>query len=138
MNVILDTSIIVSDFHMKSVNFKMLFDYSKKIPFEIFIPEVVYDELKNKYKEQFEGYLISYEKSISKIKSLLLGRNMDFLSFDIDLQVESYVDYLDGMLKNKRFTLLPYPKTTHKNIVMHELSRKKPLLNDAKIWADLG
>lgn len=136
MNVILDTSIIVSDYYMKSANFKILFDYSKKIPFEIFIPEVVYDEVKNKYKEQFESQLISYEKSISKIKPLLLGRNIDFLSFDINLQEESYIDYLDDMLKNKKFTLLPYPKTTHKNIVLHELSRKKPFKSNGSGYRD--
>ena len=57
MIVVLDTSIIVRDFFMKSSKFRILFDYSKKIPFEIFIPEVVYDELVNKYKEKLMEYM---------------------------------------------------------------------------------
>ena len=96
---------------MKSSKFRILFDYSKKIPFEIFIPEVVYDELVNKYKEKLMEYIASYDKSIIDIKTILNYPNLEYLSFDVDEQVGFYIDYLDNMLNSKKFKLIPYPVT---------------------------
>lgn len=62
MNIILDTNIVVSDFYMKNANFRLIFDFSKKVPFDVCIPEIVYDEIFFKYREMLSDKLIAYQK----------------------------------------------------------------------------
>lgn len=137
MQVILDTNIIVSDLYMKSSKFRLLFEFSKKIPFDILIPEVVIDEVIHKYSEMFKKQLLIYEKSISQLKPFLYGRNHDFLTFDITMQEESYRDYLNDLVKNEKVKLIPYPETKHKSIVLHELSGKKPFKDSGAGYRDM-
>jgi len=136
MDVILDANIIVSDFYMKSVNFRLLLEFSKKIPFEIYIPEIVLDEVLNKYREMLENKLIAYKKSIAQLSTLLPSSHYDFLDFDLEIECENYKDFINEKFKERRFKLLPYPQTPHKDIVTHELSRKKPFKSNGSGYRD--
>lgn len=80
---------------MRSSKFKFLFEFSKKIPFDILIPEVVFDEVINKYSEMFEKQIMVYDKSIIQLKTFLYGKGIDFLTFDIAMEVENYKDFLN-------------------------------------------
>lgn len=126
MDVILDTNIIVSDFYMKSENFRLLFDFSKKVPFEIYIPEIVYDEVLIKYREMLEDKLIAYQKAIVQLRNFLVCSDYDFLNFDLEMECENYKDFVDEKITKGKLKIIPYPRTLHKDIVAHELSRKKP------------
>ena len=137
MQVILDTNIIVSDFFMRSSKFKFLFEFSRKIPFNILIPEIVYDEVINKYTEMFEKQIMVYDKSVLQLKPFLYSKNVDFLAFDIEMEVENYRDFLNDLVKSEKIKLIPYPKTSHKNIVLHELSGKKPFKENGAGYRDM-
>ncbi|MFZ2538812.1 MAG: PIN domain-containing protein [Oscillospiraceae bacterium] len=136
MDVIIDTNIIVSDFYMKNANFILLFDFSKKVPFDVYIPEIVYDEIFSKYREMLSDKLISYQKSIVQFKTLLASSDYDFLSFDLEMECENYKDFVDEKITKGKLKLLPYPKTSHKDIVAHELSRKKPFKSNGSGYRD--
>lgn len=125
MQVILDTNILVNDFFMKSSNFKILFEFSKKLPFDIIIPEVVEDEVANKYSEMLESQYIEYIKAVQKMKSFFKSQNLDFLLFDTEIEVQNYKEFLRELVERKKVKTLPYPKTSHKSMVLHALSRRK-------------
>lgn len=135
--VYIDTNIIVSDFYMRSSKFRFLFEFSKKIAFDILIPEIVFDEVINKYSEMFEKQILVYDKSIAQLKPFLYGRGIDFLTFDIAMQVDSYKDFLSDLVKTGKIKLIPYPKTAHKSIVLHELSGKKPFKDNGAGYRDM-
>ncbi|MDF2655302.1 MAG: hypothetical protein K0R19_1776 [Bacillota bacterium] len=135
MHVILDTNIIVSDFYLRSPNFRLLFEYSDLLPYDIFLPEVVYDEVLNKYSEFLKKYVIEYEKSISQLKPLLIEKKK-FRGIDINKQYESYKRLLDDNIETKRIKLIPYPKTSHKKIVADELARNKPFKQNGLGYRD--
>lgn len=136
MDIILDTNIIVSDFFLKSANFRLLFEYSKKIPFEVYIPEIVLDEVLTKFHEMLEEKYILYKKSIAQLNPLLPSSHYNFLDFDLEVERENYEDFIKDKIKDGKLKLLPYPKTTHKDIVMHELSRKKPFKANGSGYRD--
>jgi hypothetical protein len=137
MQVILDTNIIVSDFYMRSSKFKFLFEFSKKLSFDILIPQVVLDEVINKYTEMFEKQFMVYDKSVIQLKPLLYGRNIDFLTFDSTMVIDEYKGFLNDLIESKKIQLIPYPKTSHRDIVLHELSGKKPFKENGTGYRDL-
>lgn len=136
LNIVLDTSIIASDFFMKSSKFRILFKYAEKVPYDIYLPEVVYDEVLNKYQEMFQKQMEIYEKALAQFNPLLQGKNYDFLGFDIDIEIENYEYFLKDQIKKNRLKLLSYPKTSHREIVRHELSRKKPFKSNGSGYRD--
>ena len=135
MNVILDTNIYVNDFKMKSVPFDILFKYAKAIPFQIYLPEVVYDEILAKYRERLIEKWTIVEKENRALSGLLISQ-LPKISFDIDEAVAKYKLYLDTIIKNERIRLLKYPKLEHKSIVHSILNREKPFKENGTGYRD--
>jgi len=50
MNVILDTNIYVQDLLMNSASFSLLLDYLNKTGSKIIMPQIVYQELAERYR----------------------------------------------------------------------------------------
>lgn len=135
MNVILDTNIYVNDFKMKSGPFDILFKYAKAIPFQIFMPEIVYDEVLTKYRERLiEEWAIIEKKNqtLSRLLTFSLGK----IGFDIDKAVVGYKEYLDTIIKNEKIRLLKYPKIEHKLVVQSILNREKPFKDNGEGYRD--
>jgi predicted nucleic acid-binding protein len=54
MKVVLDSNIIIADFWMQSPNFQVLLESSKKGNIDLMIPELVMDEVLNKFNQRIE------------------------------------------------------------------------------------
>ncbi|HWY36561.1 MAG TPA: PIN domain-containing protein, partial [Nitrosopumilaceae archaeon] len=65
MKVVLDSNIIIADFWMRSTGFKILFEKAKKGEIELYIPQVVIDEVTNKFCQQVVQWKVDIEKIVS-------------------------------------------------------------------------
>ena len=54
MLIILDSNILIKDFYMRKANMQLLRKFGKVI-----IPEIVYDEVRNKHRERLEAALVA-------------------------------------------------------------------------------
>ena len=127
MLFVLDSSILCSNFHMTGPSFEIL----RRIG-TIVIPEIVYDEVCNKYRE----LLVKHKESLFKVTndiSRLTQKDIK-ISFDesmIEEEYKKYVDILDMFIIESGMTIPePYPQIKHKDIVARALQRKKPFKSD--------
>ena len=61
MNLFFDTNIFVSDFRMKGNAFRIFLSSVGRIGVNVYIPQIVYDEVLNKYKEELDDVASKYE-----------------------------------------------------------------------------
>lgn len=127
MIVVLDTSILVGNFHQTGPEFEVLFGAFDAIEqFRVVVPEVVIDETVAKFREQVaEDYRKA--KAASEKLARLIGN--DRATLDIPLTLPSDALYrakLIDRLSQARCDVASYPQVGHKEIVARELSREAP------------
>lgn len=136
MKVVLDSNIYIHDFKMRSMDFNILFKYSKIVPFEIFMPRVIYDEILNKYKETIEKTLTDYNKEKYKLNQLLISYEVGTVNINIDVILQDYREYLDDVIEKNKIKILEYPKVSHSTIVNAILKRERPFKNNESGYRD--
>ena len=123
MLIILDSSILCSNFHMTGPSFEIM----NKIGI-IVIPEIVYDEVCNKYHEHLIKLKESLDKTVNDINKMTKrGIALPFDNSSVAEEYQKYVSFLDMFIIESGMTIPePYPDIEHKDIVARALQRKKP------------
>lgn len=134
MKIVLDTNIICQDYFFEKPHFRVLFEGAFAVPLSIHIPEVVFDEVVNRYKEDLEASLESFNKS-SRILSTL-SKVEHKTAINVSDKVANYKKFLKHYFKERKVELIPYPDITHKKIVERDLARKKPFKRDGSGYRD--
>jgi len=138
MKIILDTNIIHQDYKMTGQRILKLFEASKKLGYELMIPEVVIDEIINQYRCEIETVHNTYIKSLSQIRKLTDTKNK--APYDTPLFVEDecneFMAAFIQRIQDLGITIMPYPKVAHKEIVFKDLNHRKPFRNDSKGYRD--
>ncbi len=136
MKIILDTNIITKDYSLQGGRILKLSDAAKKLGYEVFVPEVVVDEILHQYREEL---LEAHHKYLKGVRSLArMGYEVktatenDFIEKEIDKKGQEYLE----RLKELGIKVLPYPSTKHNAIVHKELFGKKPFANSQKGYRD--
>jgi len=133
MVIILDTCILCSDYHMKGSYFHLLFDYIKKTKSSLIYPEVVVDEVKNKYKEKIEKYNNEYENAYNNLNKLSINKNDSIIEVNlVKTIVKDYNIYFNNRVRENNIVITKYPKISHKKVVKRALDRKKPFSEDGQ------
>lgn len=141
MLIIFDTNIIVSDFQMKGTNFQVLFENVRRTGDRLAIPQIVIDEVLNKFKEKIKEHQINLDKNKNEVKRFT-GRDLPItitpeLSEEL---LEEYNVYLNGVIQEKTITILPYPQVPHEYLTKKAIEKKKPFsekgngYRDSLIW----
>lgn len=134
MKIIIDTNIFCQDFYLEKPHSRTLLEGCGLIPAAIHIPEVVFDEVGNRYKEDLEKAITEYESACRHLSALIkneIGKN-----YDATQLVEQCKNYLAMQLKERDIELVPYPNTPRKEIVQRDLARKKPFKRDGSGYRD--
>lgn len=142
MIVVLDTNIMVQDFWFRSLNYKTFIEGMKLVPVYLKIPEVVFDETINKYREILSEKYREYEKSIEKLNKMFLN-DKQFPVFPFEIEMNNYQSYLGILLSSMGCEYLAYPEIDHRLVVKNILERRKPFRNgddgyrDFLIWQSI-
>lgn len=144
MKVVLDSNIIIADFWLQSTNFKLLFESAKKGDVKIYIPEVVLDEVVNKYGKRLKD---SQRKIDSELKTHnKLSREQEknpITQKKIEKSVLEYQKHLQQVIKENSIEIIKYPKTDHKFLANKAINKLKPFnanekgYRDSLIWENI-
>lgn len=137
MKIVLDSNIIMADFWMESTNFTILFESAKNGSIEIYIPEVVIDEVKNKYSQRLLKSKTDIKTELNKFNKLS-KQNIGEILIDqnIDDAIKEYDKHLDKIIKDNKIQILPYPKVSHKFIAEKAMKKTKPFNANEKGYRD--
>ena len=69
MNIVFDTNVIFGDWYLNGPNMVLIETFIKSQKLKLFIPEIVVQETKNRYRKEMEALLINWNK---KGKALLI------------------------------------------------------------------
>lgn len=138
MKVILDTNIIFNDFHLKGAKIKSLCESVKLTGDTVHIPKVVVDESINKYREKIQECKSAIDKAMSNFKRLageVVGDNFMYEEFMYE-ESKQYADIFKKRLRELGINIIPYPSTSHQELVKRDLARKKPFQETGKGYRD--
>lgn len=137
MKVILDSNIIISDFRLSSPDSKILLEASKKGDIDLYIPEIVLDEVYNKFEERLDEAKSRLDKETNIIKRLTTAKIIEnFSEKDIKKEVEEYKNHIQNLIKDNNVKLIDYPQTSHKDIVKKAIKKLKPFNSGEKGYRD--
>lgn len=137
MKIVLDSNIIIADFWMKSTNFELLFERAKIRDIQIFIPEIVLDEVINKYSQRLLKSLreVSSElKTFNKLSKETIKQPIE--QKVIDKSIKNYQKHLLKLVKDNNIMVLKYPKTDHKYLAKKAMLKLKPFNSNEKGYRD--
>ncbi len=136
MKIILDTNVITKDYSLQGGRILKLSDAAKKLGYEVFIPEVVVDEIIHQYREELQEAHHRYLKGVRSLGRMgfevKTATEDDFIEKSIEDKEKKYLKRLNEL----GIKVLPYPSTKHNDIVKKELFGKKPFANSQKGYRD--
>ena len=138
MKIVLDTNIIFSDFHLKGAKINGLCESVKSTGDSVYIPAIVVDESINKYREKLQECKSKIDKSISDFKRLT-GKDIGGSSISdefIAKEANEYAVLFKKQLRKLDIKIIPYPSTSHQELVKRDLARKKPFQESGKGYRD--
>lgn len=137
MKVVLDSNIVIADFRMKSNSFKILFESAKQEKIEIFIPEIVVDEIFNKYYQRLKKSKTNIESEITTYNKLTqLKKESDITDTEIDIAIDNYKKHFKKGVSENSIKILPYPETEHKFLAKKAMLKLKPFNSNEKGYRD--
>lgn len=138
MKVVLDTNIIFSDFHLNGAKIKDLCESAKSIGAILYIPAVVIDETINKYCEKIQDCKTKIDKYFSDFERLT-GKKIELTQNSLDVitkEKEEFIKYFEVQIRRLNLEIIPYPSTSHKDLVSRDLARKRPFQESGKGYRD--
>ncbi|MBP1672772.1 MAG: hypothetical protein H6Q25_587 [Bacteroidetes bacterium] len=137
MKVVLDSNIIIADFWLVTTNFKLLFESAKKGDVIIYIPEVVLDEVVNKFSKRLEDSVRIIDSELNAFKKLTREKEKNPLTKAmIDKSVSTYQKHLLKIVKDNSIIVIKYPKTEHKFLANKSINKIKPFNSNEKGYRD--
>ena len=129
---------------MSGTAFKLLREGLHLIPADLKVPEVVVDEVVNRFREDLEKARVGAAKAEAALGRLLPEPlQQPSKSIDVAHQTEEYRKWLVSALQDFSAETLPYPEVPHKKIVERDLQRRSPFkrngagYRDSLIWENV-
>jgi predicted nucleic acid-binding protein len=136
LRIVIDANIFCGDYYLRGSNFRVLLDGLTLLPGTLAVPEVVIDEVVNRYREDLEELILKERDTRAAVSKLLSDpKQAQPLTIDVSNQTQSYREYLESSI-NRVGKILPYPNIAHKKIVERDLARRKPFKRDGSGYRD--
>lgn len=137
MKVVLDSNILIADFNLQTPNFTVLFESSRNKRIDLFIPQVVFDEVVNKYEQQISKMYSEIRTQIRKYNKLTLNSFENPIQSDsIQNAVNEYKEKIKNIFEENAITILPYPDVDHAVLARKAMQNKKPFNSNEKGYRD--
>jgi len=144
MIVILDSNIFCADYWLARTPFRVFLDGFRTIPAELKAPEVVVDEVVNRYGEDLRDAEANLRKSGRLVRQLLgKAENSSERETAVESKFATYKEWFVERLQSVGADILPYPTVSHKSVVQRDLFRRKPFnregagYRDCLIWENV-
>lgn len=133
-HIIIDTNVVHLDYQLTGVRITGLCSSCERLNHRVFIPEVVIDEMVKQYRDEVNECTEQINNALNKLKK----RNVQIQlqSIDSALITSGYERKLRDRINILGIHVIPYPKTTHKEMVARELNRRKPFKDSTKGYRD--
>ncbi|MDB5123691.1 MAG: hypothetical protein JWP94_1820 [Mucilaginibacter sp.] len=137
MKVVLDTNAIFGDFNFKKPTAKILLEELKNGNLDLYIPEVVFEEIVNKFRQRLEKAQKDIESELDTITDFTTEPQKSPLEKDfVDRSVDSYRQRLTELFAKYNVTVMPIPETDHRFLVKKAMLKKKPFNTNEKGYRD--
>lgn len=137
MKVVLDSNIIIADFWLESTNFRLLLESAENGDIEIYIPEVVYDEVLNKFKQRLEKSRTTIKSELQKFKrNSKKSIDTPIDKDSIEKSISEYENQLKKIIKKYKIKILEYPNINHKFLANKAIHKLKPFNANEKGYRD--
>ena len=137
MKIILDTNVITKDYQLQGGWIVKLGDAAHKLGYEVFVPQIVIDELFHQYRIELDDAFGKYQKGLRMLNRLGLKNLKDATTQDYVSQTcEEKQAFFMQRLNELGVKVLPYPKVAHEIIVAKELCGQKPFVSSQKGYRD--
>lgn len=145
MNVVLDTNILFSDFHLMGAKITVLCTSIDVINGCVCIPEIVIRETVRKFGDELTEAQKKADKALddyARISKMPVYAN-PITDAKIKTLIADYEKYLRSRIDKLGIEVLPIPTTPHEELVSRDLAIKKPFsrkgtgYRDALIWENV-
>ena len=137
MKVVLDTNAIFGDFNFKKPTTRILLEEIKKGNLNLYIPEVVQEEVINQFRQGLEKAQGNIRSGVKSIRELTGGQIADPLSeYFVAQSIAEYRGRLVAIFKEHDITVIPIPETDHRFLVQKAMLKKKPFNTNEKGYRD--
>lgn len=127
MKIVLDSTVIISNFFMSGPTFRLFKWFIDIHNPKLIVPQIVLEEVKNKYREIAHSKISSVLSSIDNINShLQIDIETSFNIGDLDDKCSHYNQLLDDALSSINANIISYDHIPQSDIVDRDLSRKRP------------
>ena len=131
MRVLLDTNAYFGDWYLESTAFRVFLDRLPRMDGLMIVPEIVFDEVVNKFGEEIRTLDQIGAKYDAKYNDLLGEKEWDLSTSDVDGSVARYRKQLPTLFPLQQYwRLTPYPSRPHSEVVRRALQRRRPFNDD--------
>lgn len=141
MFIVIDTNILFKNFRLNNISSQLVLNHLDQTQHTFCIPEVVYLETINKFKEELRNEIVKTRKGLQSIHKLTdvwhQIRDSDFAN--VDKAVKDYENYLIELAQRfnrikLNFPLIPNIK--HEEIVNRAIKKEKPFSESGRGYRD--
>lgn len=127
MKIVFDSTVLIKDFHMSGPSFRLFEWFLSNREATLVVPQIVLEEVKNKYFERCQDYFETTTKALRKLNGILdQGFSIPLNSYDLQGYHEIYCERLSKKLKDLNTDIPDHEDIPHKDIVLRDLSRRLP------------
>jgi hypothetical protein len=137
MRIVLDSSVLVSDFSLNGQQFRVLREAGARIVSGIFVPEVVVEETVRVQRRELQKALEAFQKAQTRLVKLS-GRGSEATAGLVSIQDEekSLRRRITELCDGSGGGILPYPKIGHSEVVARDLAEKHPFSDNGTGYRD--
>ena len=137
MNIVLDTNIIYADFKLSGTAFRIFFEGVRRTGTNVFIPQVVIDEVVTNYEEKVNTLITDLKKLQRNAKRLTNAFEDGLSNTQSSVQIiDEYRTELLDRLNEEDVQILGYPEIAHESIVKRDLQRRRPFKTNGAGYRD--
>ncbi len=136
MDIVLDTNIIRSDWHLKSKEFDILEDYLKKTDSSFVLPKIILEEIKGLFKRELKAEYDVIAKASSNLNHLLKEELANELVLDFESSTEFYAKRLIRRMDLTSNKIIDYNNDFLPELVQRAIMKSKPFKDEDRGFRD--
>ncbi|MGI9301457.1 MAG: PIN domain-containing protein [Gammaproteobacteria bacterium] len=135
MIAVLDTNILMKDWRLSGLHFRLLFECAPLHDVTLAIPEVVIDELVGNYDRRYRKLCESVTKAQSGLRQLT-GEQVAFDLQAADTAKQAYRSWFNSKIVEQSIVRLLYPDVSHAEVVKRIYESRRPFQGDERGYKD--